>query len=163
MEISSNLLWLLRILSAAVIGTAAVVAAVLLRRRFSQRMQAFEQVLTNFEASFEHLQTHFASQIESLQEDSASQFEILRAHFAGQLENLQAQIDELEKRSVERLQTEGQNRQEQVDKLKLQLQLLQTEKLVQLGEYQGSVSEELAEEVRRQLRDLDEKIGSLPF
>ena len=126
-------------------------------------MQAFEEVLANFEASFEHLQTHFASQIESLQEDSANQFEILRAHFAGQLENLQAQIDELEKRSVERLQTEGQNRQEQVDKLKLQLQLLQTEKLVQLGEYQGSVSEELAEEVRRQLRDLDEKIGSLPF
>ncbi len=163
MEISSNLLWLLLILSAAVIGTAAVVAAVLLRRRFSQRMQAFEQVLANFEGSFEHLQTHFASQIGSLQKDSASQFEIHRAHFAGQLENLQAQIDELEKRSVERLQTEGQNRQEQVDKLKLQLQLLQTEKLVQLGEYQGSVSEELAEEVRRQLRDLDEKIGSLPF
>lgn len=160
MEISSNLLWLLLILSAAVIGTAAVVAAVLLRRRFGQRMRALE---ANFEASLEHFQTHFVSQIENLQNDFASQFEILRAHFAGQLENLQAQIDELEKRSVERLQTEGQNRQEQVDKLKLQLQLLQTEKLVQLGEYQGSVSEELAEEVRRQLRDLDEKIGSLPF
>lgn len=163
MEISSNLFWLLLIPSAVVIGTAGVVGAVLLRRRFSRRMQAFEEVLANFEASFEHLQTHFASQIESLQDDFSSQFEILRAHFAGQLENLQAQLDELEKRSVERLQTEGQNRQEQVDKLKLQLQLLQTEKLVQLGEYQGSVSEELAAEVRRQLRDLDEKIGSLPF
>ena len=76
-----------------------------------------------------------------------------------QLTSLQSQVEEL----VSRLQAEGQHRQHQVDKLKLQLQLLQSEKLVQLGEHQGSVSAQLAEEVRRQLRDLEERIGSIPL
>ena len=97
--------------------------------------------------------------LEEVLESLHSQATSLQTQVASQLTGLQNQITEL----VGGLQDEGQNRQQQVDKLKLQLQLLHSEKLVQLGEYQGSVSAELAEEVRRQLRDLEERIGSIPL
>ena len=121
----SSSFWLTLVALVVVGGGIGLALAILVRRRFQNRMQAIQERL-------DHLQ------------EQASERRQETSHLH---------------RWVGAVQKDAERRAE---RQRLEIQILQIESLLHRGQDEGTVSEQLAQEVRRQLQELNEEVAEGP-